>query len=124
MVWSVSGGVIPDIELLPNIGGAPAAWKGTRADAEAEEDEMDGADEPDLDAAIHQASSVPVPDWYQCLCFGGYSTLEVLDILRRIDNNMELSLLLSRILRGRRMWRMRQNQIEMKQALDIYLEHQ
>ncbi|KAK4680380.1 hypothetical protein QC764_212600 [Podospora pseudoanserina] len=67
--------------------------KRTRADAEAEEDEMDDADEPDLDAAIHQASSVPVPDWYQGLCRGGYSTLEVLDILRRIDNDMDAGLL-------------------------------
>ncbi|KAK0671820.1 hypothetical protein QBC41DRAFT_46516 [Cercophora samala] len=67
--------------------------KRTRADVEAEEDEMDDADEPDLDAAIHQASSVPVPDWYQGLCRGGYSTLEVLGILRRIDGDMDAGLL-------------------------------
>ncbi|KAK0708737.1 hypothetical protein B0T21DRAFT_416134 [Apiosordaria backusii] len=67
--------------------------KRNRADVEAEEDELDDADEPDLDAAIHQASSVPVPDWFQELCRGGYATIDVLLILQRIDRDMDAGLL-------------------------------
>ncbi|KAK4201407.1 hypothetical protein QBC40DRAFT_60070 [Triangularia verruculosa] len=67
--------------------------KRSRAEVEAEEDEMDDADEPDLDAAIHQASSVPVPDWYQELCRDGYETLKVLEILAHIDKDMDAGVL-------------------------------